>query len=402
MDTASVFFASMQAIFWVLSLFFIPGFVITLVLFPRLMEIGTIRRSVYSVILSIIFVLVIVLFMGVVFGLGPTPGNIGPVISVFLVLMLIIWLFEVFFPGSRFQESIAPRLFRSKGYQAIRKNFSRQLHAALDRRKAATTLVVFHESQRSGRNHINHSYLLNVGREIDIQQIIEYKGKTSGSVLPPPDPKTRYVELTVREYNDGMESLVDDLRVYPVHVTRNLNRTVLGFKPKRGNLDISERIYTKTTVTEVQWIYSNDFHLFAIAHPDDTLDQMVDRIIAKIDQIVTSLQYGTRVTPHTEDQKLRRDAYDAVIGKPKPATPAPVRTAESRRRPQIIFDPDERDRRSMQKEILSDLDMYDIMPASLHNTDRLIEKIFIPKEADINKQVLARIEEILDDDWLYT
>jgi len=439
MDTVTVIFAGMQAIFGVLSLFFMPGFVITLVYFPRLMEIGIVKRLVYSVILSIIFV---ILFMGMVLGVDPTSGNINLAIARFLALMLVVWLFEVFSLGSRFQEWMTSRLSRSRSYQAIRKNFSRRLHAVLDRRQAATTTVVYHESQRSGKNHVNHSYLLNVGREIEILEIVEYKGKTSGTaILPPPHPKTLYVELIVREYNDGKVSLVDDLQVYPVHVARNLNRTILGFKPKRGILDISERIYKKTTVTEVQWIYSNDFHLFAITHPDDTLDQMVDRIIAKIDQIVTSLQCGTRVTSQAEDQKMRRDAYDAVIGKPKPATPAPVRTAESKRhpqiivepdvedrrdaydavigkpkpatpapvrtaeskrRPQIIVEPDERDRRSLQKEILKDLDMFGITPASFRNTDGLIEKIIIPKEADINKQVLARIEEILGDDWLYT
>jgi hypothetical protein len=56
----------------------------------------------------------------------------------------------------------------------------------------------------------------------------------------------------------------------------------------------------------------------------------------------------------------------------------------------------------MQRKILSDLDMFGITPASFRNTDRLIDRIVIPKEADINKQVLARIEEILEDDWLYT
>jgi len=91
-----------------------------------------------------------------------------------------------------------------------------------------------------------------------------------------------------------------------------------------------------------------------------------------------------------------------LSGNPKPATPAPVRTAEYRRRPQIIVEPDERDRGSMQRKILSDLDMFGITPASFRNTDRLIDRIVIPKEADINKQVLARIEEILEDDWLYT
>ena len=46
--------------------------------------------------------------------------------------------------------------------------------------------------------------------------------------------------------------------------------------------------------------------------------------------------------------------------------------------------------------------MSGIMPASFRNTHRIIERIIIPKEADINKRVFDRIVEILDDDWLYT
>ena len=56
----------------------------------------------------------------------------------------------------------------------------------------------------------------------------------------------------------------------------------------------------------------------------------------------------------------------------------------------------------MQEKILSGVDMSGIMPSSFRNTNRVIERIVIPKEADINKRVFARIEEIIDDDWLYT
>lgn len=402
MDTVSIIFAGMQTVFWVLSLFFMPGFVITLARFPWFTEIGVLQRLVYSVILSIIFTPAFILFMDIL-GVDPVPGNTGHGIAIFLTLMLIVWLFEVFSPGRRFQEWIAPRFSQSRSYEVIRRNFSRRLHAALDHRQASTTLVVYHESERSGRNQISHSWLLNVGREIAIQEIVEYKGKNSGRIiLPPPHPKTRYIELAVLEYNDGRVSLVKDLQVYPVHVARNLPSSILGFTPKRGILDISGRIDKKTPVTEVHWIYTSDFHLLGITCPDDTLDQMVDRIIAKIDQIVRSLQCGIRVTSGAEDQRISRDAVIAVTEKPKPSTPVPVTTATFVKHPQIIAEPDESDCRSMQEKILSNVDMSGITPASFRNTDRLIERIIIPKESDINKRVFARIGEILDDDWPYT
>jgi len=401
METVTVIFAGMQVL-WFISLFFMPGFVITLVRFPRLHEIGVVWRLVCSVIVSLIFMLAFVLFMGIL-GVDPGPENIGPVIAIFLVCMLIIWLFEVFSAGRRFREWIASRLCHFRAYEVIRRNFSRRIHAALDLRQYSTTIVVYHESRRSGRDRISHSWLLNVGREIPIQEIVEYTGKTSGRViLPPPHPKTRYIELAVLEYNDGRVSLVEDLQVYPVHVSRDLTAAIPGFRRKHGILDISGRIYKKTAVTEVQWIYTSDFHLLAITCPDDTLDQLVDRIIAKIDQIVVSLQCGIRVAPSLEDRKVQRDAGVAATGKPKQSTPVPARTAETIRPPQIITAPDKRDRRSICEKILADAGMSGIMPAAFRNTDRIIEKITISKEVDINKRVFARIEEILDDDWLYT
>jgi len=400
MDLVTVIFAGLQ-VFWVIGLFFMPGFVITLVRFPWLNEIGVVRRLVYSVIASIVFILAFSLVMDIL-GLDPTPGNIGLVIAVFLAGMLIVWLSEVFSAGRRFQEWIDSHLSRSVTYRVIRRNFSRRIHAALDPGRTSTTIVVYHESRRSGRDRISHSWLLNAGGEMAIQEIVEYKGKTSGRVLlPPPYPKTRYIELAVLEYNDGRVSLVEDLQVYPVHVARNLTSTIPGLKPKHGILDIADRIYKKTAVTEVQWIYTSDFHLLAITWPDDTLDQMVDRVIAKIDQIVVSLQCGIQVTQGEEDQEVHSDAH-AVTEKPKPSGPAPVRTTEIGQPHQTIAGPDKGDRRSMQEKILSGVDMSGIIPSSFRSTNRVIERIVIPKEADINKRVFARIEEIIDDDWLYT
>jgi len=400
MDFVTIIFAGLQ-VFWVISLFFMPGFVITLVRFPRLNEIGVIWRLVYSVIASIVFILAFVLVMNIL-GLDPNPGNIGPVIAVFLTCMLIVWFSEVFSAGRRFQEWIDSHLSRSVTFGVIRRNFSRRIHAALDPGRTSTTIVVYHESRSSGRNRISHSWLLNVGREIAIQEIVEYKGKTSGRVkLPPPYPDTRYIELAVLEYNDGRVSLVEDLQVYPVHVARNLTSTIPGLNPKRGILDIADRIYKKTAVTEVQWIYSSDFHLLAVTWPDDTLDQMVDRVIAKIDQIAVSLQCGIEVPHVAEDLKVHSDAH-AVTEKQNPSGHAPVMTEEIRQPHQTIAGPDWGDRRSMQEKILSGVDMSGIMPSSFRNTNRVIERIVIPKEADVNKRVFARIEEIIDDDWLYT
>jgi hypothetical protein len=74
------------------------------------------------------------------------------------------------------------------------------------------TDVVYHEYQKIDRHHISHSYLIDVGDEIEIQQVMEYKWKVYDSViLKPPHPKTRYFELVATEYRDKDVSLIDDL-----------------------------------------------------------------------------------------------------------------------------------------------------------------------------------------------
>ena len=127
----------------------------------------------------------------------------------------------------------------------------------------------------------------------------------------------------------------------------------------------------------------------------------MDRVIAKIDQIVVSLQCGIQVTQGTEGQKAYSDAH-AVTETPKLSASGHVRKEELGQSHQTFTGPDKGDHRSMQEKILSGVDMSGIMPSSFRTTNRVIERIVIPKEADVNKRVFTRIEEIIDDDWLYT
>jgi uncharacterized protein YggL (DUF469 family) len=386
MDIVTVFFEVIRVIFGLLSLFFIPGFAITLVYFPRLTEIRIVQRVIYSVGLSIIFVIVAVLFLVGVLGVDTTSRNMDLVIAVFLAIMLVIWLSEVFSLN-----------------KTVRKKYSRFLHAATDSRQPAITKVVWHESQRSGMNLIDHSYLLDAGREMDIQQVIEHTGKISEiKIVQPPHPRTRYFELTILEYKEKGLSLVDDLQVYPVLVTKKPDITFLGFLIKRGSSVITKRLYKKERMAEVQWIFSHDFHLFAITDSDDSLDQMVDRIIAKIDEIVTSQRSGSRISSHLEVTQTLREAFDTVMEKPKTAIPNPLlikippRAVEARQ----TIGQQVKDNRKLQKEIVRDLNTFNLTPESFSHSDRLITTIKIPEKADVNKQ-LARIKEILNDDWLY-
>jgi hypothetical protein len=262
------------------------------------------------------------------------------------------------------------------------------------------TIVVYHEYQKSGRNHIDHSYLIDIEEEIDIQQVMEYKWKVFDSViLKPPHPRTRYFELVINEYIHNRTTMIDDLQVYPVLVKKKPDIKVLGLVIKRGEWTITERIYKKANTTEIQWIYSDDFHLFAITHAQDNLERMVEQIVAKIDEITTSIKTGYRLYSHMENQRMRREAFDTVMESQSSIT---INKTAILKHPefQLVAELGDGDRRKMQDEILKDLVALGATLDTFGGSNKIIAKLYIPEKTDINEQ-LAHIEELQDLGWLF-
>jgi uncharacterized membrane protein len=96
MDTLEVAFGLIRLIFGLLLVLFIPGYVLTLVIFPFKQEIESSRRLALSFVLSIASVLLLVLFSDIFLGIDSTPQNIVFMILAFSVVSIIIWKIEVF------------------------------------------------------------------------------------------------------------------------------------------------------------------------------------------------------------------------------------------------------------------------------------------------------------------
>jgi hypothetical protein len=262
------------------------------------------------------------------------------------------------------------------------------------------TEIIYHQYQKVDKNHTSHSYLIDVGDEIEVQQIMEYKWKVFDSVvLKPPHPRTRFFELVIKEYHDSNSSLIDDLHIYPVVATQNPDWKILGFTLKKGNWEITERIYKKANTTEIQWIYTDDFHLFAITHATEHLDTIVEQIVSKIDDIATSIQSGYRISSHMENQRMRRETFDAVVESHNGIT---INKTAILKHPefQLVAELGDGDRKKMQDEILRDLVALGATLDTFGGSNKIIAKIEIPEKTDINKQ-LAHIEELQDLGWLF-
>lgn len=101
MDTIAVFFEIVRVVFNLLLLFFIPGFALSLVLFPRSTDLSSIDRLVYSLVLSISSSIVLVVFMDIVLEFSVTLKNITFVVGVFSVILLLCWACEGWYLNSR-------------------------------------------------------------------------------------------------------------------------------------------------------------------------------------------------------------------------------------------------------------------------------------------------------------
>jgi hypothetical protein len=345
MDTVPVILGVLRIILGFLLLAVIPGFALSLVLFPRLTDMSILDRLVYAAVLGITSAIAFVVFMDLMPGLEPTPENLTLIAGVFSAGALMVWLGERWYLNRRLITHPGPQI--SEDSPDHQRYYSREINAAKDQfRQDTRTVVVYHESERlSGMNFVSHSYLLDVAEEIDIQQVVENRVKgTESFILESPYPKTRYFELILLEHDEGPSSLVDDLQIYPVHITTKPDTKYPGTTLQRDALLITERIYTKTSTEEVQWIYSHDFHIFAFIHAEDTLGQMVDRIIGILDEIVITAKSGVRITSSAGDRQILRAPFDAVREEPRGTA---VTVPEIPQRPEVqpVVQPQDKTRR---------------------------------------------------------
>jgi hypothetical protein len=411
MDIVSTLFEGLKIIAGSIILVFVPGLAVTLVFYPRFTDMKPLERLAGSTILGMIIVVASILFMDIVLGVDATFSNIALGLGLFSTILFGVWFCEMVYLSSDVPERVN-RIF-SRRFLPFRKTISRFTHSRQDRfTSTAVTRVIWHESTRADTHHIDHSYLIDIGEAIDIQQVDENKWKVSEpSLMPPPYPKTWYFELVIREFNEGDVSLIDDLQIYPVHVSRRPDLTFMGHRIRRGAMKITDRIYKKTDTAEIQWIYSHDFHLFPILHSEDTLARMVDRVLVKLDEIATSIKKGSRISSHLENTQKLRDEFDiagtetAVREKAVPKKPArsrtptitevPVPSGAYRESATSI----ENSRRDLQATIVRDLNVTHITPETFRKSDRMILDIRIPEH--IGKRILESISDLQDDDWLY-
>jgi hypothetical protein len=346
--------------------------------------------------------MVLLLVMEFVFGVNTTPINIFLFIFAFSVFSLVLWHYEMRYLNNSLKIPLKIPLDRlySWDYHTLLKYYSRIVNSLQDQfRKTSLARVVYHENLSSGRNYIDHSCLIDIGEEIEIQQIIEYSRKVCDCVLlTPPYPKTRYFELFIREYADDEISRIEDMQVYPVLASQKKPLSKIpGFLLHSLNWKITERLHNKAGTTKIQWIYHHDFGTSAISRPGDTVYSTIDRVITKIDEIITSIKNGSPVTSHIEGHLMRRKKFLAEMEKYGSTSNTRIEIGPSPEF-QPLDELGEGDCRKIQYEILRDLMDLGVTLDTFGSSQKFKEKFKITEKTDI-KKILADIDEIhgLDD-----
>ena len=94
MDTVVVILGVLRIILGFLLLVVIPGFALSLVLFPRLTDLSILDRLVYTAVLGITSAIAFIVFMDLMPGLEFSLENLTIIASVFSAGALMIWLCE--------------------------------------------------------------------------------------------------------------------------------------------------------------------------------------------------------------------------------------------------------------------------------------------------------------------
>jgi len=309
METVPVILGVMRIILGFLLLVGIPGFAISLVIFPRLTDTSRFDRLVYSAVLGITSAIAFMVFMDVVPGLEPTLENLTLVAGVFSAGVLMLWLCERWYLNRRLTKHPEPQI--SEDSLSHQRYSSREINAAKNQ---------FRQEIRGDRQILRSSF----------DAVSE---KPRGTAVTTPEIPQRPEVSPVVQPRDKTRR--------PVILPSVQHEQIHG--------DSEGQIWVATTAMLKRPAIQTGVEPKTIP----TRPEVQPRIQSK--KNMTTVEYKIEV---------------ASI-------------------------------RKLQKNILRDLNMFDLTPDSFKRSQKIIDTIRIPKKADVNKKLSEAEEEMLDLNWLY-
>ena len=177
------------------------------------------------------------------------------------------------------------------------------------------THVVEHKIFRYSWELVRHTYLVDLGNEIDIQQV-EISPSHEGRFLPRPYPRTSFFEAEIDQIQKGGKTVFSFRNICPVEICQKPDWNPFNLMRKSGNLRIIRRFQSQEGETEIRWLYTDDFFLISLSSGDrHDLDMLISLIIGKLNMIALSVQSGKRIRSEFEHQQQYRADMSTMFSK---------------------------------------------------------------------------------------
>jgi len=177
------------------------------------------------------------------------------------------------------------------------------------------THVVEHKIFRYSWELVRHTYLIDLGNEIDIQQV-EISPSHEGCFLPRPYPRTSFFEAEIDQIQKGGKTVFSFRNICPVEICLKADWNPFNLMRKSGNMRITRRFQSQEGDTEIRWLYTDDFFLISLSSGDrHDLDMLISLIIGKLNMIALSVQSGKRIRSEFEHQQQYRADMSTMFSK---------------------------------------------------------------------------------------
>ncbi|HUH79417.1 MAG TPA: hypothetical protein VLY83_05925 [Methanoregula sp.] len=177
------------------------------------------------------------------------------------------------------------------------------------------TDTLLHTSRKAAAGGVVHTYLIDIGPDIEIHGIGEDGRLTSTPFFTTePVTATRFFEVVLDAAGANTLASIRDIRVSPVHAKRTGGLSLFGFVLIGGKWIVTERPEFSGYGSR-QWAYTDDFNLLHVTSGDMDVETMAGLIVDRINAIANSIRAGNRAPSHAENRYAYQESiYSFVSG----------------------------------------------------------------------------------------
>lgn len=173
--------------------------------------------------------------------------------------------------------------------------------------------IVEHKSLRYTWELVRHSYLVDLGSEIEIQQI-EISPVYENHLLDPPYPRARFFEIEIDQIQKNGKTVFSFRNIFPVQTKQKTDWHLLNCRIRKGSWSVTKRIHSQEGEIETRWLYTDDFFLISLSSGDrHDLSMLLSLILGRLNMIAVSIQSGNRIRSEFENQLDCRAAIGTIF-----------------------------------------------------------------------------------------